>query len=335
MAGWWYDKAMTENEFYKAIENRAVQGAYLLCGEEELTKAFLVSQVKKLLEPSLADMNSQTLRGPTPEAFLAAVDQLPFFDERRLVLVEGFDEGFLEELARRGRLTEYPDTTLVLFLQRGNARTGSRLYQALNKQGRVVVCKKLDKAAALNKLIRDSAKYQVGLDRAAALLLIDRVGLDGYRLSNEFSKAALFVGRGGTVTEKVVAEVTTPSAEFVSFAILDALLEGRRKEGYALLAAALNRGDSPMALAGLFIWRFKQLLVARECLDLGMGQEQIQKQLGGNPKAAYYVIKSARRQTTAALRRGLTAFTRVSDHVRQGIYQGRDALLLAALETFE
>ena len=326
---------MNETEFYSAIKSKSLQGGYLLHGPEELTKAFALEQAKAMLEPSLADMNYLPLHAPEPEAFLAAVDQLPFFDERRVVVVTGFDEGFLSALEEKGRLTRFPPETIVLFVQRGSIKKTSRLYKALQPMNRVVEYGALNEDRALQKVQREAALRNVQIDRATALYLIHRVGLDGYRLVNEFSKAAGFVGRGGTVTKAVVEQVTTASEEFTSFSIIDDLLDGNKKQGYRKLSQALMRGDSAMGLAGLMVWRLKQLLIARECLDLGMNEAAIKTKLGGNPNAAYYTIKNARRRSANSLRRGIAAFTEVSANVRQGIYKDREALLLAVFDTFE
>ena len=83
---------MNESEFYKATQSRALKGPYLLHGEEELTKAEAVARVKKLLDPGMLALNCQSLQAPDAQTLLQAADQLPFFDEFRLVLVENWDD---------------------------------------------------------------------------------------------------------------------------------------------------------------------------------------------------------------------------------------------------
>ena len=331
----WYHGGVNESEFYKATQSRALKGAYLLHGEEELTKAEAVARVKKLLDPGLLALNCQSLRNPDAEALLSAADQLPFFDERRLVLVESWDAALIEALEKRTRLLVMAESTIVLFVHRGECPKTNRLFKDLAPENRVVAFEKLTSDRAMNMLLRESALRKVDLDRAAAQALLDRVGLDAYRLKNEFSKAADYVGAGGVVTKAVVEKTVTPSPEYDAFEMLDALLDGKRKKGYAMRLNALDRGETPMSLAGFLEGRLKLILTAREHLDRRLDPRAAARQLPGSPYAAQIAVKNAQKRTTADLVRAVAAFAGVDGNIKQGIYKDRDALLLAVMNTFE
>ena len=326
---------MNESEFYKATQSRALKGPYLLPGEEELTKAEAVARVKKLLDPGMLALNCQSLQAPDAQTLLQAADQLPFFDEFRLVLVENWDDALIDALEKRDRLLNLGDTTVVLFVHRGECRKTNRLFKALAPENRVVAFEKLTMDRAVNMLLRESALKNVGLDRTTAQTLVDRVGFDAYRLRNEFSKAADYTGPGGTVTVKILDATVTPSPEYNAFEMLDALLDGKRKKGYAMLLNALDRGETPMGLAGFLEGRLKLILTAREHLDRGLDARSAARQLPGSPYAAQIAVKNAQKRTRADLRRAVAAFADVDGNIKQGIYKDRDALLLAVLNTFE
>ncbi len=331
----WYHRNVNESEFYKATQGRSLKGPYLLHGEEELTKAAAVARVKKLLDPGVLDLNCQTLRDPDAETLLSAADQLPFFDELRLILVESWDAALVEALEQRNRLLRMADTTVVLFVQRGECPKTNRLFKALAPENRVVAFEKLTMERAVNMLMRESALKNVDLSKAVAQTLVDRVGFDAYRLKNEFSKAADYAGPGGTVTVAVLNETVTPSPEYDAFEMLDALLDGKRKKGYAMLLNALDRGESPMSLSGFLEGRMKLILTAREHLDRGLDPRSAARQLPGSPYAAQIAVKNARKQTADQLRRAVAAFAAVDGQIKQGIFRDRDALLLAVMNTFE
>ena len=326
---------MNESEFYKATQSRALKGPYLLHGEEELTKTEAVARVKKLLDPGVLALNCQSLRSPDADALLSAADQLPFFDELRLVLVESWDAALVEALEARDRLLKMADTTVVLFIQRGECPKTNRLFKALAPENRVVAFEKLTMDRAANMLLRESALRNVDVSKATAQALVDRVGFDAFRLRNEFSKAADYVGPGGTVTVAVLNETITPSPEYDAFEMLDALLDGKRKKGYSMLLNALDRGETPMSLAGFLEGRLKLILTAREHLDRGLDPRSAARQLPGSPYAAQIAVKNAQKRTTADLIRAVAAFANVDGNIKQGIYRDRDALLLAVLNTFE
>ena len=331
----WYHEGVNESEFYKATQSRALKGPYLLHGEEELTKAAAVARVKQLLDPGMLALNCQSLRDPDAETLLSAVDQLPFFDAMRLVLVESWDDALIDALETRNRLLTMGDTTVVLFVQRGECRKTTRRFKALAPENRVVAFERLTMDRAVNMLMRESALRNVDLNKATAQALVDRVGFDAYRLKNEFSKAAAYAGPGGAVTVAVLNETVTPSPEYDAFEMLDALLAGQRKKGYAMLLNALDRGETPLGLAGFLEGRLKLILTAREHLDRGLDPRSAARQLSGSPYAAQIAVKNAQKRTTEALRQAVTAFAAVDGNIKQGIYRDRDALLLAVLNTFE
>ena len=333
--GTWYHVGVNESEFYKATQSRALKGPYLLHGEEELTKAEAVSRVKKLLDPGMLAMNCQRLRDPDAETLLSAADQLPFFDELRLVLVESWDDSLTEALEKKNRLLRMADTTIILFVHRGECRKTNSLFKALASENRVVAFEKLTPDRAVNMLLRESALKNVGLNKATAQALVDRVGFDAYRLRNEFSKAADYAGSGGTVTTEVLDKTITPSPEYNAFEMLDALLDGKRKKGYAMLLNALDQGETPMKLAGFLEGRLKLILTAREYLDRGMDPRSAARQLPGNSYAAQIAVKNAQKRTEPELRQAVAAFARVEEYTKQGTFEPRDALLLAVLNTFE
>ena len=326
---------MNESEFYKATQSRALKGPYLLHGEEELTKAYAVARVKKLLDPGMIDLNCQRLDSPDAETLLSAADQLPFFDELRLVLVERWDDGLVDALEQKNRLLRMADTSVVLFVHRGECRKTNKLFKALAPENRVVAFERLTEDRAVDMLMRESALRNVGLDRGTARVLVDRVGVDAYRLKNEFSKAADYVGQGGAVTVAVLGDTVTPSPEYDAFEMLDALLDGKRKKGYAMLLNALDRGESPLSLSGFLEGRLRLILTAREQLDRGLDPRAAARQLPGSPYAAQIAVKNAQKRTCAALRQAVADFAAVDGNIKQGIYRDRDALLLAVLNTFE
>ena len=331
----WYHEGVNESEFYKATQSRALKGPYLLHGEEELTKAAAVARVKKLLDPGALALNCQSFQNPDAETLLSAADQLPFFDEFRLILVESWDAALVESLENRNRLLRMADTTVVLFVQRGECLPTNRLFKALAPENRVVAFEKLDMERAVSMLMRESALKHVDLSKSVAQMLVDRVGFDAYRLKNEFSKAADYAGHGGTVTAAVLNETITPSPEYDAFEMLDALLDGKRKKGYAMLLNALDRGQEPLRLSGFLEGRLKLILAAREHLDRGLDPRAAARQLPGKPYAAQIAVKNAQKRTAAELRQAVTAFAAVDGYTKQGIYKDRDALLLAVLNTFE
>ena len=308
---------MNETEFYQATKNRSLKGAYLLCGEEELTKQEAAVRVEELLDPGFRELNRQSFTRPAAASeVFAACDQLPLFDE-------SVSRGLLE----KDRLLFLPDTTVLLLLCRGACKKTDPLFKLLAQKNRVAVFEPLTRDRAVNMLLREAGLKNVGLSRSVA-------GYDAYRLRNEFSKAADFIGPRGEVTEAVLGSVVTPTAEFQVFELLETLLAGRRAQGLTMLRQALQQGENALGLAAFLCGRLQLILTAREHLETGKTPEAAAKLLGGSPYAAKKAVQSAQKRTAAQWRQVLKAFELVDIQTKQGLAKDSDALLLAVISQF-
>lgn len=325
---------MNETEFYQATKNGALHGAYLLVGEEELTKQEAINRVEERLDPGFKDLNRQTLQAPSAQDVLAACGQLPFFDAFRMVLVKDWDKDTADALCKKDAILFLPETTVLLLVQRGESKKTDPFFKLLSKQNRVVAFEKLTQDRAVNMVMREAGLRNVGINRGTAMRLVDMVGLDAYRLRNEFSKAADYAGRNHEVTEEILSLVVTPTTEFTVFAMLEALLAGKKKQGVAMVEDALKNGESAMGLAAFMAGRLKLILTAREYLDMGKSADATVKLLGGSPYAAKKAVQSAQKRTASSLRQAVAAFERVDVMTRQGLASDSDALLLGIFSHF-
>lgn len=325
---------MNETEFYQATKNGALHGAYLLIGEEELTKQEAIGRVEERLDPGFKDLNRQTLQTPSPGDVLSACGQLPFFDAFRMVLVKDWDKETAEALCKNDAVLFLPDTTVLLLVLRGSCKSTEPFFKLLSKQNRVVAFERLTTDRAVNMVMREAGLKNVRMNRSVASRLVDMVGLDAYRLRNEFSKAADYVGSNHEVMEEILSRVVTPTSEFTVFEMLEALLAGKKKQGFAMVENALKNGENAMGLAAFMTGRLKLMLTAREYLDMGKSPDAAAKLLGGNLYAAKKAVQSAQKRTAASLREMIAAFAKVDLMTKQGLASDSDALLLGIFSQF-
>lgn len=323
---------MDERELYKATQQRTLEGAYLLHGSEEFTKQQAIERIVNLLDISCRELNMETLKSPTAAQLLSACDQLPFFDDKRLVIVKDWSS---EELERcLDKLPSLPPTTILLFVRRGEEKSTTLLYKRLNPLGRAVEFSKLTEDRAANMLLSEAALYGCELSTLTARQLVRMVGTDAYRLRNEFSKAADYVGRGNPITEHALKAAVTPASEYNIFNMLDQLLSSNKKSGLRLLKVMLQSGEKVLPLTSFLVGRIKLILHAKELLNAKTPQKEIISQLGGNPRAADIAIKSAKTQDEKKLRAALKALTEVDLQLKQGLMKDEDALMLAIYRCF-
>lgn len=325
---------MDEREFYAATKERKLHGAYLLTGEEELTKQDALERVVALLQADFKELNYQSFQGIEAKELLYACDQWPFMDDIRVIRVTEWDADTAKALCKGDALLKLPESTVLLLVQRGEVKKTDPLFKLLSPQNRVVVFETLTKDRAVNMLMREAALRDVTLNKALAGKLVDMVGVNAYRLKNEFSKAADYTGKGHEVTEQTLLKVVSVTEEFMILELLDSLLNGKKKQAISMLYRALKDGDSPMGIAAFLTGRLKQLLVARECLDMGQTQQSIAKQLGGNPHAVKYILRDAQKRSASELRSMIEALQQVDIMLKQGLAEDEEALMSAVFTHF-
>ena len=104
------------------IKSGQFKRVYLLFGEEAYLKHQYKRKLKQALVASDDTMNFSSFEGKdtNPKAIIDLAETLPFFADRRLILIEnsGFFKNSCEELA--AYLPELPESTCLVFVEGGN-----------------------------------------------------------------------------------------------------------------------------------------------------------------------------------------------------------------------
>lgn len=345
---------MTEQAFWKAANSRSLSGTYFLFGAEELTKNLAVSNVVSLLDEAGRDLNYQVIRPNSVDELIEACNQMPFLDSLRVVMLREWDSGLASLLTggavdangepvkkkNAGNAKEAfrlvdPATVLLVVMRGENTKDAVYGWFLKNAKERMVFFDPLTEDRAANMIAREAALRGVTISKADALYIVHLCGTDGYRVKNEFSKAADYAGPGGTVTKAVIDTVVTRTEEATSFEILDMLLAGKKKAGLRLLVGDLKaKTGDPFAYAGLFLSRLKPMLRARVLLDSGKNKAEAARILGGG---YYYekIVAQAASMNKEELVAAISAFSEVDIHTKQGVCSPEEGLTLAIHKSFK
>jgi DNA polymerase-3 subunit delta len=328
---------MTEKELYDRTNARKLSGSYIFEGAEELTKQQAIDRITALLDPGFPDLNLKRMKEPDVNAVLDAAHAVPVFDALCVTVFTDFDDAALfEELKKRNALDALfqPSDAVILFVRRGAAKE-TDLVRLFREKDRIVSFEPFSEDRAREMCMRLCAKRRVRLDRPEAYQLVDMVGTDAYRLSNEVSKLCDYVGDGGAVTAAVLKTVVTPSVEYEVFPMLNALLAGNKKTAMRMLTEAMKDGqENPLRVAAFLEGRLKQMLIAKELMEDKRPRPEIIKTLGGNPKAAEMTLKNAQKFPLQKLKNAVAAFARINADMKSGVLNESDALLLAIYKSF-
>ena len=84
---------MDHNAFLSALKAGSLKTAYLFHGEEEFVKDRALERLLGTLDPAMREINVQDAPAQDAAAIRAACEALPFFADRRIVLVNTTDTG--------------------------------------------------------------------------------------------------------------------------------------------------------------------------------------------------------------------------------------------------
>jgi len=310
-----------------------LQGAYLLHGEEEYSKEQAIRQAGLLPDEAARSLNTQKLTRPSIAEIRDASEALPFFDRCRVVTVYELPSD--QEAALAEYVKEVPDSTILLIVQRGEAKKTSALYKTLEKADRVIDFARCDEARATAFLKKRATERGVAITPIVAHRIIEMVGLDMASLESALYRVSDYVGAGKAITEDALKACITPNTEYRVFDMLSKLMAGNTRDGYRMLQGMLQSGESALGLASFLEGRLKLMLSAKRMVEAGMNEPTIVKALGGNPYAAKKSLQEARKCSTAWLCAAVKAFADVDAMLKQGRMREKDSLMLAVMQVFE
>jgi DNA polymerase-3 subunit delta len=288
---------------------------YILHGEDE----FAISQHIAGLREKQADsagMNFTSLDGRalSYEALVTATSAMPFLASRRIVLLSYPLAQFNQEPARQ-RFLDFLDkipatTALVLveyhpltndemrkkgqthWLEKWAQQAGERVYI---KEYRVPT------GSGMVDWIRERARKLGGeFSVQAAGLLASLVGEDARLVDQEIHKLLVYVNFQRPVQPDDVELLTASYGEGDIFEMVDALGSRDGNKAIAMLHRLLSRQDAS-SIFGMVVRQFRLLLLGKEILDSGGGENEIASTLKVHPYVARKVAIQARRFTQSDL----------------------------------
>lgn len=330
---------MDGTALFEEIGQGALRNVYLLHGEEEYAKDRAVDALLESTEESLRDFNTAVLENPPVDEIIAACEQLPLMDERRMVFVrqsrlfagEGEGEG-KKLLAYLPRIN--PSSCLV-FVERGICDGRKSLFKALQKMGAEVRFDFYGEEEAA-KWACSFARRQggkLGADQARRLVMM--TGRKLMDVAAETSKLCDYAA-GQVITDAMLELCVHRNLEYQVFEMLEHLLAGRMRQAFAQLKIARQEngtGGSIMVLS-FIAGRLRLMLTARYALDGGKNPAAAAKLLEGSPYAAKKAVASAQKFTTRELEDAMGILAEADYSIKSGKMQEDLALESALAKIF-
>lgn len=276
------------------IKERTFHRVYLLFGDEP----FLINSYKKRLREAIAGddtMNFNYFEGKSPDVkeIISLADTMPFFSERRLILIDGsgYFKGAPEELV--DYLPGMPDTTCMIFCET-EVDKRNRLFKKVKELGYAAELKKQDSSQLMTWSAGILAKNGKKITRQVMEYFLDRTGDDMEFIRNELEKLICYTADRNVITREDVEAIGTVHVTNRIFEMVSAIVAGNRKKAMDLYEDLLALKEPPMRILFLIARQFNQILQAKELMAAGCEKGELASRLKIPPFAAGKLMAQAK-----------------------------------------
>lgn len=259
---------------------------YVVHGDEPFLKRHVIRMIRQRALGDNADEQSVSTYVGEKATFAEVFDDLdtvPFFDPKRVVLVENADK-FISEYRSEleTKLTHLP-TTGVLILDVKTWASNTRLAKMIDNAA-TVVCK-APSSQYIARWCSDwcAAQYQKQLPVPAANLLVDHVGAEMGLLDQEMLKLSIYVGVRAKIEAEDVDKLVGNNRAADVFKTFDAIASGNIKGAMAILERLFDQGEEPMRMMGAFAFQLRRLAIATRLTTHGQSVGAALAQAGVQP----------------------------------------------------
>lgn len=245
----------------KDLSSGTFKQIYLLYGEEAYLKKRFRDSLASAILPSDDGMNmtrfSEKIHDVT--LLIQACDTLPFFADRRLVVVEnsglfqnagGAGEKFL------GYLKELPSTTYLIFVEE-NVKKTVKLYKEISGRGYCAELSVPNERTLCTWLRREAGAAGVSIGADEALYMIRQVGTDMTRLQTELEKAACYCMEQKKITVEDIDAVCTIHISNHIFDMMEDMAYGRTTAALERYDELVRLRESPIYILSVLISQFR------------------------------------------------------------------------------
>jgi len=198
--------------------------------------------------------------------FKDGIRQISMFKEKKLAVITNpflntsFKEMFLKEVKDFIKSDD-----LILLCQEGKVNGNDSLFKFLKKNVKCQEFNSLGGQKLKNWIKKEFEKYKAKIETPALEKLIDYVGNDLWRLSNEIKKLVSY--KNGEIKIEDIQLLVRSKIETDIFKTIDAIAQKNKKQALKLLHKHLENGDSPLYLLSMISYQFRNLLIVKELIQ--------------------------------------------------------------------
>jgi DNA polymerase-3 subunit delta len=283
-------------DFWGKIKKQKLSSLYLLYG----TETFLLNEtyeriVRTVLSEEERDFNLSVYDcEETPiEAAIEDAETLPFFGEKRIVLIK--NPYFLT--AEKGKekiehnvkkleayITSPSPFSIVIFVglyEKLDER--KKITKLLMNEAEVFVAAPLNEKELRQWIDERVFTNGVTIAEEAKETLLQLAGTNLMSLANELDKLSLFVGKGGTIEKETVEMLVSRTLEQNVFVLVEKVIQRNTSEALRVFYDLLENSEEPIKILSLLANQFRLLYQVKWLAAKGYGQQHIASLLKVHP----------------------------------------------------
>ena len=257
----------------------------------------------------------------TADQIISNLSSQSLFNNSRLVILKGASQNADLANAFDQTFDQTNDAVEVVIVAPDLDRR-TTLYARLKDKTELQTCNDLDSNSLAGWLEKEAVAQGSAISRTTAKYLVDRVGPNQMKLSNELAKLSLYTR---TIDRQAVDLLVEASSLSTSFDLLDATFARDRRRVNRIYAEQRAMGVVPQILMGLVIWQLHLLACLKTAPN--SSPEQVSQDTG----ISVYAVKKSRsitdRLSLVQLKQAIDRLARIDRLIKQAYINVDDALL--------
>ncbi len=300
-------KIFTRQDLRNQLRQKNIAPVYLLLGSEVYLLSLATKTITEMVlkDSELRPFNESEISLATSDVStaIAAADQLPMIDAKRLIRVtqvvvsasKNKDTIKEEDEQVLKKYLSNPSESTILIFVADEIDKRRKISRLLLSTCYAVEFKPLDDIELLSWAKDKLKETGVSADESALRHLVRLIGSDLRKLTLELNKLVTAALPEKRITDELITALAPNSREISNFDLAEHLLSKNRTTALHIMKKILDDGAEPVMLLGLLSYNFRRLFWVKELMEEGAQESQISNivKLRWNEKAEF--LKIARR----------------------------------------
>lgn len=300
------------------IKNNTYKTVYLLYGEEE----FLKKQYKNKFKIAICGDDTMNYsyyegKGIDVKELMSTADTLPFFAERRLIIIEnsGFFKSSNEELVK---YFENENESLCVVFIENEVDKRNKLFKTISKTGYVCEMGVQTQSTLESFVTATLRKNDKSISKPAVIKLLDEIGTDMVNISTELAKLIAYTGDRESIEIEDIDSICSVSISAKVFDMVDALSAHNRSRAVEIYRDLIALKEPPMRILFMIMRQFNIMLMVSEMREKGEDSKTIASKAGLAPFIVTKVMRQLNNFNKATLKEAIEYGLQLEEDFKNG-----------------